>query len=323
VLRYASRMAIRLVVTDMDNTLYSWIDYIVPAVEALVESVMQSTGFPRIKVVQSLKAVYTKYESNEYPFALQESSLFQEFPEFGSFDKLIIEPARTAFSDARRKYMKPYKGVVETLQALKERRVLVVALTDAPRNPAQQRVKAMKLDQWLTALYTMPGFTFPEGPDGSKLVAPDIVQREERGVYEAACPAIELPRDHEKPNPAGLRKILSMYGLSPSEVLVVGDSVKKDIAVAQTPCGPSTARTAASSTASGSTSSRAPPSPAGMPRTSSKVVSSSWRRPAASRTSTRCWASSTCSRPSRGFADQGLRVTSTSALTMSRRLPAH
>ncbi len=233
-LRYASRMAIRLVVTDMDNTLYSWIDYIVAAVEALVESVMQSTGFPRIKVVQSLKAVYTKYESNEYPFALQESSLFQEFPEFGSFDKLIIEPARTAFSDARRKYMKPYKGVVETLQALKERRVLVVALTDAPRNPAQQRVKAMKLDQWLTALYTMPGFTFPEGPDGSKLVAPDIVQREERGVYEAACPAIELPRDHEKPNPAGLRKILSMYGLSPSEVLVVGDSVKKDIAVAQT-----------------------------------------------------------------------------------------
>lgn len=226
-------MAIRLVVTDMDNTLYSWIDYIVPAVEALVEAVMRETGFPRIKVVQSLKEVYTRYESNEYPFALQESSLFKEFPDFGSFDKLVIEPARTAFGDARRKYMKPYKGVLETLEALKQRRVLVVALTDAPRNPAQQRVKLMKLDQWLTAIYTMPGFAFPEGPDGMKLVAPDIVQREEKGVYEAACPAVELPRDHEKPNPMGLKKILTTYGLQPSEVLVVGDSVKKDVAVAQ------------------------------------------------------------------------------------------
>jgi phosphoglycolate phosphatase len=226
-------MAIRLVVTDMDNTLYSWIDYIVPAVEAMVDAVVEATGFPRIKVVQSLKAVYTKYESNEYPFALQESSIFAEFPEFGSFDKLVIAPGREAFSAARKKYLKPYKGVEETLAKLKEKRVIVVALTDAPRNPAQQRVKQMKLDQYLAALYTMPGFTFPEAPDGSKLVAPDIVQKTERGAYEAACPAIELPREWEKPNTAGLKKILSTYGLQPHEVLVVGDSVKKDVAIAK------------------------------------------------------------------------------------------
>lgn len=226
-------MAIRLVVTDMDNTLYSWIDYIVPAVEAMVDAVQLATGFPRIKVVQSLKAVYGKYESNEYPFALQESSLFAEFPEFGSFDKLIIEPARMAFSEARRKYLRPYKGVAETLAALKEERVVVVALTDAPRNPAEQRVKRMGLDQWLAALYTMPGFTFPAGPDGTALVASDILQKQEKGQYRAACPAIELPREWEKPNPAGLKKILTTYGLQPFEVLVVGDSLKKDIAIAQ------------------------------------------------------------------------------------------
>ncbi len=226
-------MPIRLVVTDMDNTLYSWVDYIVPAVEAMVDAVQRATGFPRIKVVQSLKAVYTKYESNEYPYALQESSLFAEFPEFSSFDKLIIEPARIAFAEARRKYLKPYKHVVETLAALKERRIVVVALTDAPRNPAEQRVKRLGVDQHLTALYTMPGFQFPEGPDGAALVAPDILQKEVRGEYRAACPTIELPRDYEKPNPLGLKKILATYGLEPREVLVIGDSVKKDIAVAQ------------------------------------------------------------------------------------------
>jgi phosphoglycolate phosphatase len=226
-------MPIRLVVTDMDNTLYSWIDYVVPAVEAMVDSVVLSTGAPRLKVVQSLKAVYTRYESNEYPFALQESSLFSEFNEFGSFDKLVIEPARAAFRTARRKYLRPYKHVKETLERLKERRVPVVALTDAPRNPAEQRVKRMELDRSLTALYTMPAFQFPKAPDGQTLVSEDIQRREEQGEYRAACPVMELPRDFEKPNPKGLSKILQTYGVQPKEVLVIGDSLKKDVAIAQ------------------------------------------------------------------------------------------
>jgi phosphoglycolate phosphatase len=226
-------MAIRLVVTDMDNTMYSWIDYIVPAVESMVEAIIVATSLPRIKVVQALKAVYTRYESNEYPFALQESAIFEQFPEFGSFDKLVIEPARMAFSEARRKYLKPYKGVEDTLKELKRRGIPVVALTDAPRNPAEQRVRRMGLDQYLASLYTMPGFSFPKAPDGESLVAPDILQREVRGSYRASCDVVELPRDFEKPNPAGLSQILAAFGSSPKETIVVGDSLKKDIAVAR------------------------------------------------------------------------------------------
>jgi phosphoglycolate phosphatase len=152
-------MGIRLVVTDMDNTLYSWIDYVVPAVESMVESVVKATGAPRLKVIQALKAVYTKYESNEYPFALQESALYEEFNEFGSFDKLVIDPARAAFREARRKYLHPYRNVLDTLKELKSRGILVVALTDAPRNPAEQRVKRLGFDHLLTALYTMPALS--------------------------------------------------------------------------------------------------------------------------------------------------------------------
>src|SRR5579859_3236830 len=132
---------LKLVVTDMDNTLYPWVDYIVPAVEAMVDSVCRSTGFPRIKVVQALKAVYTRYESNEYPYALQESSIYEAFPDFGSFDKLVIEPARAAFAEARRRYLRPFRCVLDTLRQLKKCGVPVVALTDAPRNPAEYRVR--------------------------------------------------------------------------------------------------------------------------------------------------------------------------------------
>lgn len=226
-------MPIQLVVTDMDNTLYSWVDYIVPAVESLVEVVCEATGWPRIRVVQALKAVYSKYESNEYPFALQESSIFAELADFGSFDKLVIEPARAAFAQARRKYMRPYRTVPETLQALKERGLPVVALTDAPRNPAEYRARTMGFDKVLTALYTLPGFEFPRTVDGEHLVAPDILKKEEQGDYRAACPVVELPRSCEKPSPEGLLQICRTYGVAPERVLVVGDSLKKDIAVAR------------------------------------------------------------------------------------------
>lgn len=230
---YCGQVPIRLVVTDMDNTLYSWVNYIVPAIEAMVEAVCRATGFPKIKVVQSLKRVYAKHESNEYPFALQESTLFEEFPDFGSFDKLVILPAQTAFRDARRRYLEPYPGVMETLRALAERRVPVVALTDAPRNPAEQRVRSMELDGLLTALYTLPAFQFPANREGVTLVSQAIVRKEEKGEYRARCPMVELPRDYEKPDDRGLRRICEDLHVDPREVLVVGDSLRKDVEVAR------------------------------------------------------------------------------------------
>lgn len=223
---------IGLVVTDMDNTLYSWTFYIVPAVEAMMEVVCRATGFPRIKVIQSLKAVYEEHESNEYPFVLQESSIFTELPEFGSFDKLIIQPAKAAFAEARRKYLKPYPRVLDTLKELKQRNVPVVALTDAPRNPAEQRAKLLEVDQYLEALYTLPAFRFPERK-GERLIAEDIARREERGEYRARCEVVELPRDHEKPDDRGLLQICRRYGVDPKDALVVGDSLKKDVALAR------------------------------------------------------------------------------------------
>jgi FMN phosphatase YigB (HAD superfamily) len=224
---------IRLVVTDMDGTLYSWIDYIVPAVEALVSSVERSTGWPRIKIVQTLKKVYAKYESNEYPFALQESELFTAFPEFGSFDKLIIAPAHLAFKDARDKYLQPYPGVMATLAELKQRGLPVVALTDAPRNPVELRAKKLGFDQYLDAIYCLPGFDFPKTEDGEKKISRRIEHKDQQGRYRAACKVVELPREYEKPNPLGLKRICEDMGVLPSETLVVGDALKKDVAVAR------------------------------------------------------------------------------------------
>ena len=98
---------------------------------------------------------------------------------------------------------------------------------------AEQRVKKLGIDQLLTGLYALPGFEFPATPEGEKLIARDILSRDERGHYKAACPVVELPRNHEKPNPEGLLRICSDLGIPPDQTLFVGDSVRKDVAVAK------------------------------------------------------------------------------------------
>lgn len=218
----------RAVVTDLDNTLYPWVDYIVPSLEAMVASLVATTGLPRVRIVQSLKAVYSKYDSNEYPFAIQESEIFSPYEEdFDSFNALVLRPARDAFVAARQRYLRPFPGVRETLDALRARGLKVVGLTDAPRNAAELRLKWLRLDGHFDAIYTLPGYPLPENVD------PEIRKKEEAGHYRSRTPVMELPSDAEKPSPAGLARILEDFGLPARAVIYVGDSVKKDMPVAE------------------------------------------------------------------------------------------
>lgn len=222
---------LRAVVTDLDNTLYPWVDYVVPSLEAMVDSLCATTGLPRIRIVQALKAVYTKYGSNEYPFAIQESDLFAPYrSDFDSFNELVIWPAARAFKAARERYLRPYPGVPETLQALRARGLKLLGLTDAPRNAAELRLKWLGLDGHFDALYTLPGYPLPEHVDSR------IRRKEAEGHYRARTRVVELPREAEKPSPVGLLRILADLGLAGAEVLVVGDNLRKDMGVAEA-CG--------------------------------------------------------------------------------------
>ncbi|MDR0966109.1 MAG: HAD family hydrolase [Myxococcales bacterium] len=220
---------IRAVVTDMDNTLYSWVDYIVPSTERMLETLCRVLSLPRIQVIQALKEVYDRYESNDYPFAIQESRLFDPYRgDFPSFSKLVIEPASEAFAAARKRYLRPYRGVIETLRQLEVWGIPVVALTDAPRNPAERRAYMMGLDESLTALYALPAFPFPETG-----IAPEIRKREEAGGCPIRCEVVELRREDEKPNSRGFLAICERLGVPPHEVALVGDSLSKDMRLAR------------------------------------------------------------------------------------------
>lgn len=227
-------MAVQALVTDLDNTLYDWVAFVVPALEAMVDSLTGSTGMSREAIVAALKLAYAEEETAEYAFVLQRSGLYETSGlGFDEFLKRVIEPARKAFAAERARHLRAYDGVDETLAALKGRGLKIIGLTDAPAFPAQARLKKLGLDRHFDALYALENYLPPTDAAGGFLLDPEILGRQRRGEYDAAFgKPVELAKSHEKPSPLGLRKILFDFGLQPSEVILVGDNPAKDLAAA-------------------------------------------------------------------------------------------
>ena len=222
---------IEAVITDADNTLYNWIEYIVPCLEAMVDTLCRVTGYGRDEIVASMKEVFGRRGTNEYAFVLQEAEIFKGLrrdPE--RFQERVIRPARFAFNRARKKYLRLYPGVTKTLRTLCNHGVRVFVLSDAPAFPAEQRIKHLGIARYISALYALRSYPLPD----ENLLDRRIINRIRTGYYRSRIGKIvEMPLEFEKPNPEGIRMLLREENLSPRKVMLVGDNLKKDILIAR------------------------------------------------------------------------------------------
>ncbi|MCW5827876.1 MAG: HAD family hydrolase [Deltaproteobacteria bacterium] len=232
-------MSVKLLITDLDHTLWDWAGYIVPSLKVMVDSVETTTGYPRPFIIEALKKVYGRYQTTEYAFTLQQSAIWtrwrrQHGDDLDRFLETVVTPAALAYAAERKKRFRLYPGVKETLEKLKRQGVSIVALSDAPRFPAEQRLKRAGIDSLFDGLYCLKSYPIPKS-GGRHRVAPFIVAKERSGHYRSQVgKVIELPPSWEKPDPRGLRKILKAIGVKPEEAILVGDSLRKDGAVAHT-----------------------------------------------------------------------------------------
>jgi FMN phosphatase YigB (HAD superfamily) len=222
---------VRLVVTDLDNTLYSWVGYVVHAIDAMVQSLCTSTGEAYDDVLGSLKEVYSRRGSIEYPFVIQEAAIFQDrIGDFERFAEDVLVPARRAFAEQRTRYLRPYDGVVETLDEIRAQGVRIVGLSDANSFSATLRLRMLGLDRQLEALYAIQPYELPS--DGR--IERRILEKLEAGLYEPeTLRVVHLPLSAVKPSDEGLEQICAHYGVRPDETLIVGDNLTKDIGLAQ------------------------------------------------------------------------------------------
>jgi phosphoglycolate phosphatase-like HAD superfamily hydrolase len=221
------RAAIDLVITDLDNTLYDWFELWYHPFSALLDSLERDSGISREVLLREIKRVHERHQTSEYAFLLQELPSLQKLHPGEDVVK-IYDDAVHEYRRVRRQHLRLYPGVLHTLEVLKRSGVLVVGYTESMSFYSASRVRALALDGLLDFLYSPEDHALPSGlaRENIRMYPPERYRL--LHTVHRHTPAGEL-----KPNPAILLDIIREVGGSTGTSVYVGDSLVKDVLMAQ------------------------------------------------------------------------------------------
>ncbi|SME96699.1 HAD family hydrolase [Pseudobacteriovorax antillogorgiicola] len=227
----------KLLVLDIDNTVFDWVSYYVACLNELFSKVEDITGVPVAQQALESKKVFEEQGSIEYPFLIQElPSIAAHYQ--GDIDRMLseaVEPGRLAFKDMAQKHLTAYDGVLETFKTIKDRwpHFPIIALTDAPRYVAMWKLNKLGILHYFDALYGLSDPRIPTDPESKKVkVAPEILYKHlQQSAFDFKGIVRTLPEDYEKPGTRGLKTVLMDHDMEGhfDHVLWVGDNLRKDV----------------------------------------------------------------------------------------------
>ena len=214
----------RLLICDLDNTLYDWVEYFVPSFYAMVDTAVQITGIDRERLLSDFRAVHQSVRDSEHPFSLLLTDSIKERYDNRSRAEVIkiLDPAFHAFNSARKRQLTLYPGVREGLEHLVKNGVTLVAHTESKTHGVVDRMRRLNLFHFFKIIYCR--------------------ERTESELTPALDPTWfgDVPRekitelkDHQaKPNPAVLMEICRNENMSNFDTAYVGDSLYRDVLMA-------------------------------------------------------------------------------------------
>jgi phosphoglycolate phosphatase-like HAD superfamily hydrolase len=215
------------VITDLDNTLYDWLAMWAAAFGAMVRVLTERSGLPRSVIEADARGVHQRRGTTEYAFLIQELPCLRERHPRQDLTRIYAD-AIAAYRLARARSLRLFPTVAETLAALKASGCLVVGYTDSRAFHAGYRVRRLGLDGLLDYLYSPPDHELPATPTLDAVRSrPGEAYRFRRTVHRI------LPEGEVKPNPRVLAGIMDDVGAAPERTLHVGDSLLKDVLMAQ------------------------------------------------------------------------------------------
>ncbi len=217
----------RLLICDLDNTLYDWVNYFVLSFYAMVDEVVRITSCDRNRLLDDFRAVHRQHHDSEHPFSLLETRTIQDhFP--GQRREEIaqhLDSAFHAFNVSRKQNLQLYPGVREGLEIISQSGLAIVAHTESKLYAVVDRLNRLELTGYFQQIYCR------ERPS-SKHPDPEIDR-----IWLERFPmqkVVELSRHQRKPNPDVVLEICRAQGVPPAETAYVGDSVARDILMAKT-----------------------------------------------------------------------------------------
>ncbi|MGW3100174.1 HAD family hydrolase [Streptomyces sp. NPDC001102] len=218
---------ISLLITDLDNTLWDWFDAWHASFSAMLRRLSDMSNIPQHVLEQEIQTVHRRRGTSEYSYLLNElPSLLKKHPHAKPSD--VYDEAIHILNRERLRHTKLYVGVKETLQELHRRNVPVVAYTESVAFWSEWRIRRTGLDGLINVMYSSPDHDFPSGVSAQQLrTLPPNAYGLRKTVHK------HVPPGTLKPNTEILRSILADFSVSPTEAAYVGDSLMKDVIMAQ------------------------------------------------------------------------------------------
>ena len=224
--------AVKLVITDVDGTLASFWDYFAPAMREYISYLNEKIGDDAFDLTKQIGAIMHARGTHEHPWVLEETPFAREHfahkPDF--FYQEFVVPFWQMLDSERHKYLRPFPGVLQTLAAIKELGIKVVALSDAPEHMAMARNRQL-FNGLMDAVYALENTE----PSESEIFHPNAIEFGRARIsqlrleaVDAVTPLRSLPKSFEKPNPGGVDQILADFDVAAEDVLLIGDNLLKD-----------------------------------------------------------------------------------------------
>lgn len=206
---------IKLLITDLDDTLYPWIDFFIPAFYGMVEELSHTLNKEEATLLKEYKQIHQKKGSVEYPYAtLYLPSVIKAFPDDTPetlFKKL--DPVFHRFNSIRKQRLKLYPNVKETLTQISQLGIKIVGYTESAEENGFYRLSKLGIADLFQHVYV----------SDSQFERPNYL------------PSSEITRvvHGKKPNAKLLEQICAQESVSAIETIYIGDSITKDIYMAK------------------------------------------------------------------------------------------
>ena len=217
----------KTLITDFDNTLYDWFHVWYQSFSAMIAEVVRISGISEDVLFPEIREIHQKYRTSEYAFLLEEiPALRERYP--AEDITHIFDDAIHAYRSARKHSLALYPGVEETLIRLRQCGVQIVLYTESLAYYTNFRVKRLGLDPLIDYVYSPPDHELPD------FFLPKASLNAGNGdAVLAFAEHRNLPPGVVKPDPEVLLDIVKDVGREPTECIYLGDSLMKDIAMAQ------------------------------------------------------------------------------------------
>lgn len=216
-----------VLITDLDNTLWDWFASWHESFSAMLERLTEMSGVPQDVLESEIRAVHQLRSTSEYSNLLNElPSLIAKAGDSTPLEK--YDDAMHVLHRSRKAATKLYPLVKETLERIQNKGIAVAAYTESVAYWTEWRIKHTGLDGLIQYLYSAPDHDLPSGTtidDLRQLPAEQYGLKVTQHRY--------VPRGEVKPNPEILASILNDLHCAPEDAVYVGDSIMKDIRMAQ------------------------------------------------------------------------------------------